>query len=79
MYCNILSPSISFTLIYEVIYIVSVLYVSKDWGDFNEANFAGFIMMLLIIGVLGSVTFFYILQHRELKRFFENREAIVKE
>ena len=70
-YCMFLAPSFVFVLIYVPVYILAIGYVSIRWGDFDDTDFIGLMAQMLVFGVLSSIGLFYILQRRELKRFFQ--------
>lgn len=70
----LLAPTINFMLIYTIFYGISVLYVvyrhmRDDWTMF------GFGVLLIILWG----TFWYLLQARELKRFYQQQDAEKKE
>ena len=65
----LLSPSIVFTLIYVMITMVGVYTSAVINGDVDGPIWKYILILTLFLAVYGIATFF-ILQNRELKRFY---------
>ena len=75
-YSLFLSPSIVYLFAYVVIYaaIIGLIYIS-----FQLKETSGPLIPHVLVIICLCIVIFYILQRRELKRFFELEEAVKKE
>jgi len=73
-----LAPSFTFAIFYIIVFIgASGMLVNDHYNAENDQ--LKLMVLLLSIGAVGSVVFFYILQKRELKRFLKTMELTESE
>ena len=70
LFCIFLSPSLNFTLIYQLIFCGGITWLSMLWGDLSKPQNIDSLSQQPLYAIVSFVSF-YILQKRELKRFFE--------
>ena len=76
--CLFLSPSGTFTLIYNVVYFISVIWATYTWREYDDKNFAQSRLQWMIASCMGTLLFI-ILQKRELRNFHQTQDAIKKQ
>ena len=74
MFCMFNSPSFSFTIIYLLTYSGGVAWLSILFGDLSSPVFVETLSQQPIYVVVNAVVF-YLLQRRELKRFYQQQDA----
>ena len=75
--CMLLSPSMTITLVYVIVYFIAVILVTIAWRDLDDANFAenhGLWVLYCTIGLFS----FVLLQKRELRNFYMTQDAVNK-
>ena len=77
--CFLLAPSGLFVLIYTVIYAITVFFISYTLLNADHEDYRKEILSSTPIWVFSSFVLFYVLQRRELKRFFEQEKSNKKE
>ena len=77
-YIMLISPSVSLALFYAVMFVAAVFALAALKGDLDNPHFVNILALTAILVIYG-VTFFFILQTRELKRFFQQQDATTKE
>ena len=69
-YVMLMAPSFLLGIFYSVTFVAAVLWLASLRGDLDNPIFISILAVTAILIIYGC-TFFYILQTRELKRFFE--------
>ena len=78
LYSMLLAPSLGFTLFYVATYAGVIAWTTVLLGDFSDPGFAEEFPQLPAVALV-SIGVFFILQTRELKRFFGQQSAMKKE
>ena len=70
IFCTLLSPSLNFVLfIYSPMFMISCALLATKYGGWSAVDVVG-ISGIFIVSVLYTNLIFYILQDRELTRYF---------
>ena len=68
-YSVMLSPSVVFTGVYLVSYILGVTWITVSWRHFDDENFTDTNGLWMLFSLI-AITFFTIFQKRELRNYY---------